>query len=170
MKTWVIRALFGLVAVVAGAAAIGWFLPVAHTASVSRHIARPPADVFALVSDVPGYPRWWTEMERVEPLPLVDGRPRFREHMSTGPVVFEITAADPPRRFVSTIADPDQPFGGSWTFELAAADGGTRITITEDGEVYNPLFRFLSRFVFSQTATLESFAAALEAALTRPAP
>jgi hypothetical protein len=54
------------------------------------------------------------------------------------------------------IADPDQPFGGTWAFELASEGAGTRVTITENGEVYNPIFRFMSRFVFSETSTLES--------------
>ena len=39
-----------------------------------------------------------------------------------------------------------------------------RLTITEDGEVYNPFFRFMSRFVFGQTATLDEFVRNLEGA------
>jgi hypothetical protein len=69
---------------------------------------------------------------------------------------------------VTRIADPDQPFGGTWTFELTRAGAGTRVTITERGEVYNPIFRFLSRFVFGHTATLESCLLALERKWARP--
>ena len=29
--------------------------------------------------------------------------------------------------------------------------------ITENGEVYNPLFRFMSRFVFGHTATIDKY-------------
>ncbi len=40
----------------------------------------------------------------------------------------------------------------------AAGDNtGTRLTITENGEVYNPIFRFMSRFVFGHTATMDQF-------------
>ena len=78
-------------------------------------------------------------------------------------MVFEIVQSIPAARVVSRIADPDQPFGGTWTVVLAPEAGGTRVTITEDGEVYNPLFRFLSPYVFSQTATMESCLAALAA-------
>ncbi len=56
------------------------------------------------------------------------------------------------------------PFGGTWTYVLVPDVAGTRLTITEDGEVYNPLFRFLSRFVFSQTATIDTYLRHLEAA------
>jgi hypothetical protein len=65
---------------------------------------------------------------------------------------------------VTRIADPEQPFGGTWTFELAPADGGTRLTITERGEVYNPIFRALGRFVFGHTATIDQYLRALGAA------
>ena len=40
-------------------------------------------------------------------------------------------------------------------------------TITEDGEVYNLIFRFMSRFVFGHTATMDAFLKNLE---RRPAP
>ncbi len=46
-----------------------------------------------------------------------------------------------------------------------AADGGSLVTITEDGEVYNPLFRFLSRYVFGYAATMDSFLARLAKSL-----
>lgn len=32
---------------------------------------------------------------------------------------------------------------------------GCTVTVTEDGEVYSPLFRFVSRFVIGHTATLD---------------
>jgi len=60
------------------------------------------------------------------------------------------------RRF-TRIADDKLPFGGRWIFELAPDGAGTRLTITEDGFVKNPVFRLLSRRVFSHTATLERF-------------
>jgi hypothetical protein len=72
---------------------------------------------------------------------------------------------------VVRIADPDLPFGGTWTYELKQEESGTRVTITERGEVYNPIFRFMSRFVFSHTATLERYLAALRArAAQQPRP
>jgi len=54
------------------------------------------------------------------------------------------------------IADTELAFGGSWTYELARTPtGGTSLSITEDGEVYNPIFRFMSKFFFSPVATIE---------------
>jgi hypothetical protein len=31
------------------------------------------------------------------------------------------------------------------------------VRITEEGEVYNPVFRFISRFVIGQTRTIETY-------------
>lgn len=152
-----------LVVLVAVVFTIGWFLPVGHVATRSAAFARPPQDLYAAVSDVAKYPQWWSELSQVEMLPSRSGRIRFREHMSTGPVVMEVVESVPRSRFVTRIDDPDQPFGGTWTFEIAPDAGGTRLTVTERGEVYNPLFRFLSRFVFGYTGTMESFLQALGA-------
>ena len=163
MIRWAVRGALGIVVVVALATAVGGMLPVAHTASRSALVATSPARAHALLAHVAGYPRWWSEVSRVDVLPPVGGRPRFRQHLSTGAVVFEIVQSIPAARVVSRIADPDQPFGGTWTVVLAPEAGGTRVTTTEDGEVYNPLFRFLSHYVFSQTATMESCLAALAA-------
>ncbi len=52
--------------------------------------------------------------------------------------------------------------------ELAAAAGGTRVRVTEDGEVYNPLFRFVSRFIMGHTATMDRYLDDLAAVLPRP--
>lgn len=151
-----------LVAAVAIVFAGGWLLPVSHVSSGAVTTARTPADAYAAVSDVQSYPRWWSDLTRVEMLTPQDGRPRFRQFMGSDPVVVEIVEAAPPRRFVTRIADPDQPFGGTWTIDIAPSAGGTLITVTERGEVYNPAFRFLSRFVFGHEATIRSFLDALE--------
>jgi hypothetical protein len=145
---------------------VGWLLPVGHEVSRSADVRRSPHETYAVVADVESYPTWWSDMVRVEMLPPQEGRIRFRQHMNSGPVVVEVVEASPPARFVTRIADPDQPFGGTWTWEIAPAGGGSSITITERGEVYNPLFRFMSRFVFGHTATLDSCLTALRTRLT----
>jgi hypothetical protein len=58
---------------------------------------------------------------------------------------------------VRTIADPSLPFGGRWVYELEPTpSGGTRVTVTEEGEVYNPIFRVVSRFM-DQSATIKEY-------------
>ncbi len=65
----------------------------------------------------------------------------------------EIVERDAPHRLMTRIP-PGGPFGGTWSFELTPS---TTLTITEHGEVYNVVFRFLSRFVFGHYGTQEQF-------------
>lgn len=168
MITWTIRVVGLLVALVGLMAVIGWLLPAGHQATRSAVVAAPPAAVFATIRDVELYPEWRTGVARVEVLGTIDGLPRFREYGDSGPITFRIEQADAPTFMRTRIDDPGQPFGGTWTYVLVPDAGGTHVTITEDGEVYNPIFRFLSRFVFSQTATIEAFLANLTTRLTTP--
>jgi hypothetical protein len=97
----------------------------------------------------------------VEVLPSTDGRKRFREVSDNGPITFVIESVEPNRRFVTRIDDKSLPFGGSWSYEvIPATDGRTTLRITEDGEVYNPLFRFVSRFIMGHEGTIKTYVAA----------
>jgi len=45
-----------------------------------------------------------------------------------------------------------------WDLTLEPTAGGaTRVRITEQGEVANPLFRFVSRFLIGQTRTMDVY-------------
>jgi hypothetical protein len=55
------------------------------------------------------------------------------------------------------------PFGGPWTYELRPEGSATHLTITEHGEVFDPFFRFMSRFVLGHAATMERILTLLQA-------
>ena len=79
------------------------------------------------------------------------------------------------RRLVTKIADDSLPFGGTWTYELSrpSAGNGAVLRITENGEVKNVVFRFISRFILGQTATMDTYLRDLGRKLgetTRPQP
>ena len=152
-----------LVALILLIIAIGFALPVAHVASGEAQLAAPPERVFAALTEVDKFPAWRSDVTSVEVLaggPL----PRWRER-GDNDITFETQRADPPRQLVTRIADRSLPFGGSWTYDLTPSGNGTRLVITEHGEVYNPLFRFMSRFVFGHTATIERYVKDLDAYL-----
>ena len=67
----------------------------------------------------------------------------------------------PGQRMVTRIRDTDLGYAGQWTYLFTAENGGTRVTIREDGEVSNVLFRFMSRYVFGHTATIDSYLTSL---------
>ena len=145
-------------------ALVGSFLPRDHVAQMTRELSAPPERVWALVSDVEGTPKWRKDVTAVtvEPGP---GPMRFTENSKHGEIPFELVTQEPPRRQVVRIVDEKQPFGGTWTWELEAIDNGTRLTITEEGFIKNPVFRVLSRLFFPPTATMEKYLGDLSRAL-----
>lgn len=144
----------GLVLLVVGIALIGALLPADHVASVSAHYEQPPDVVWSTITDFEAFPEWRSGVDRVSAMSSEDG---WIEYGSTGPMPLAISEAEAPRRLVLRIASDDLPFGGTWTYEIAPVGGGSTLTITENGTVSNPLFRFMSRFVFGHTMTMEAY-------------
>lgn len=142
---------------------VGYSLPKAHTASGSLHVAQPPDAVYALLSDVDRYPSWRPGVKRLIRQPDRDGRPAWTEEVSGMKIPLYFETMERPSLLVARIADPSLPFGGTWTYRIAPAPDGSLVTITEDGEVSNPFFRFMSRFVFGYQATLNEFVKNLDA-------
>ena len=74
------------------------------------------------------------------------------------------TLSEVPKKLVRRIASDDLGFGGDWQYVITpTSEGGCQLTITEFGKVPNPLFRFMSKYIFGQTATMEKYMKALAA-------
>jgi uncharacterized protein YndB with AHSA1/START domain len=159
---WVLVVGGVVVVLVALVTLVGVALPQNHTASLARRYGVGPDVVWQTITDVESFPSWRPEVKSAERLASRDGRARWTEKTGHDQLTLEVVESVAPRRLVGRIADEGLPFGGSWTYELEAADGGTLLTITERGEVYNPFFRFVSRFVMGHTATIEQYHANLE--------
>lgn len=142
-------------------AVIGSTLPKAHVASRSILLHRTPQAVYTVVRDFDSAPKWRSDVKRIE----VDAQPGkpvyFREDGKNGTINYELVEDVPPQRMVTRIRDTDLGFSGQWTYSFAPENGGTRVTIREDGEVSNVIFRFMSRYVFGQTATIDSYLTSL---------
>ena len=134
MMHWVLYVLATLVLVVVLVGAIGAMLPKKHSVSRAATIALPPDALYRLLTEI-----------------------------TFGDVPVRVERQEPPSLLVTRVVE-GQPFGGTWTYRIAPASGGSTLTITEDGEVYNVIFRFMSRFVFGHYATLDGFLGRLEAA------
>jgi hypothetical protein len=77
----------------------------------------------------------------------------------------EIVEAVPPSKFVTRIVG-ESAFGGTWTWAIDKTPTGSRATIIERGEIYNPIFRTLATYVFGLTSTMESCLAAAQRKLS----
>ena len=155
---WIAIAVGVLVALVVLVAVIGWLLPVKHRVTREATFRASPAQVYALITGVDAFPSWRSKVTSVQHDTTTAGAKRFREIGSDGSILFEVEDALPDQRLVTRIVDPTLPFGGGWTFELVPVDAGrTTLRITENGEVYNPIFRFVSRFVLGHHATIDGY-------------
>src|ERR1700682_5382694 len=116
---WILIAIAGLAALVALAAIIGATLPRNHVASRSLTLRRSPQEIW----------------------------PVIMQATAASSVPVDVVESDPPRRQVTRVRDTEKMFGGTWTITITPTATGGTLTITEDGWVGNPIFRFVSRYV-----------------------
>ena len=125
---WIAFVAGGLVVLIAGIAIIGSMLPRAHKASRTLRLRRAPADVWPVVTKT--------------------------AHAASVPV--DVLESNPPHRLVTRVKDTERNFGGTWTIAIVPVPDGSTVTITEDGWVANPIFRFMSRLVIGHHATMDA--------------
>jgi uncharacterized protein YndB with AHSA1/START domain len=151
-----------LAAIVALIAIIGALLPRDHVATLTARIAAPPPAVWTAISDPASFPTWRHDVTKVEMLPASPTGPSWREYSRHGAITMVVDVAEPPRKMIGRIADEGLPYGGKWIYEIAPdGDSASRVTITEAGSVYNPIFRFVSRFIMGHTASIDAYLRAL---------
>jgi uncharacterized protein YndB with AHSA1/START domain len=139
---------------------IGRALPPDHTATVVDTLPGATDVTWDALTDVWAYPQWRPGVDDVEVIAL-EGRPAWRESGPDGELTFEIVRVEPNRHIVTRIADDGLPFGGTWSWTLAADGDDTIVTVTEDGVIHSPVYRFFARFVFGYTDTMETYIDAL---------
>ena len=136
---WILIGLAVLVGLMVLVTVIGAFLPRDHTASRSLVLHQPPNTVWATIRDLEGAAAWWSQSE----------------------VKAEVVEDRPPTKLVTrVVTGPRAPFGGTWTWEIAAAPGGSRLTITERGWIAVPPFRVVAHLM-GLDATIKSYLTAL---------
>lgn len=126
---WIIGLLVVIVVLVF---AVGSALPLGHMASRTRSFPAQPQAIWDALHD-PALAR-----------------------AAGGDVKTEEVESVPPKLLVTKIVG-ETAYGGTWTFEIGATDRGSELTITERGEVYNPAFRFISRFVMGHHRSIDAY-------------
>lgn len=159
---WLIIAIATFIALAGLVLIVGFLLPVTHVASRTTRLKASPQTVWDVIA---GPPDWRPDVRSFNNLPLRDGRQAWTELSKDGrAITYERLESAPPRHMVTRI-DPGQPFGGTWTYEIVPDHDGSLLTITENGEVYNPVFRFVSLVIIGHTATIDAYLKALKAKL-----
>jgi uncharacterized protein YndB with AHSA1/START domain len=118
------------------------------TDSVTVHFDRPPAEVWALVSDITRIGEFSPETFEAEWLRGATGPAvgaRFRGHVrrnEVGPVywtVCRVDKCDPEREFAFTVLGPNGLDLSRWGYSLTPRDGGTDVTEWFDGATSVPM-------------------------------
>lgn len=136
---------------------VGSRLPVAHVATRSAVIDAPIDSVFSTMTDFASATSWRSGVKSVTISRDSAGRTQFVEESSQGTMTMVVEQQVPPTRFVTRITDRGLPFGGAWAHALEPQGNATRVTITEHGEVYDPIFRFIGNYFIGHTGTMDAY-------------
>lgn len=166
---WVLWFFVVLAAILILLVVIGWLLPKEHVAAREGRYRQSPETIWKAITEIEAMPSWRAGLKSVKRLPDRNGLQAWVETTGSGIIPFETTASEPPRKLVVRIADPKLPFGGTWTYEIRATPEGSALRITENGEVYNPMFRFVSRFILGHTGTIDAYLKSLAKKFGEPA-
>ena len=155
-----LRALVAIVVaigvVVGVVALLGNQMPIGHVASRYAVINAPIDVVFSTITEFQAAASWRELKGVTVTKDSATGKTKVREESRTGPVTMQVEQLIPPRRLVMRIVD-ESAFGGVWVYALEPQANATRITITEHGEVYNPVFRFVARYIIGYTGTIDDY-------------
>jgi uncharacterized protein YndB with AHSA1/START domain len=129
---------------------IGMRVPREHVVSRSVTLKQPPVKVWQAITDYASQPQWRPDVKSVKRLPDHNGMQVWREdYKMGGGQTLETEQWVPPSYLVRTIADQNGPVQGSWEFNIEPMpNAASKVTITEHGRVPNPLWRFVSAYLY----------------------
>jgi hypothetical protein len=155
-----------IVLLIAAVVLTGYMLPKHHIASRAAIFRATPDQLFALIAS---QQNWRPDVLHAELDNGPNGQRLLRETTRDGnKMTYAITAANPPNSLTRTIIGKNLPFDGSWTYTLTPTPNGTTVRIVEDANIYNPVFRFMSRFILGYTGSMDKYLQALAAATGQP--
>jgi len=176
---WTGTIFFALVFVFLVLTGIGTSLPIDHHAACSATYAKPIQYLFAAVADDDTSASWRPGIASAVLISGSGPTAVWRETDTHGGAITYHTIAYAKDYKLTRSVDfvPGMQFGGTWAYIFSPGPmvigheptSVNRVTIVEDGEIYNPFFRFLARYVFGYTQSMETYLADL-ARLTNDKP
>ena len=140
------RIILVLVVVAVAAYLYALSIPAHQTHTRTTTLKQTPEAVFALLTDLPNFPKWNHNMEKIEMLPPIDGKEATRQTFKGNMQMTIITSeSTPPTRLVRSMGDNSGPFEGSWTYEISPTAGGSQIVLTEQMTMNNACFRLMAK-------------------------
>jgi len=156
MLKWILALLGALALLVAAPFIAGQFVPAGHVAASSVNLSHSVDTVWTIVRDLGGYPNWWADVKSSRRDPDASDREVWvQTDANDQAIALEVVESVSPRLLITQIADEKLPFSGKWTYTVQPTEGGTRVTIVEEGEIFNPIFRFLARYFIGHHGTID---------------
>ena len=156
---WLGVACGALVGAVAAMTLLGWLMPSRYVASQSLLLPVPIADAWTTLVDYPGHTAWRRGLTAVDRLPDAESTEVWRESFGRSTTRTTTIEAHSPSSLVRQFDVEGGSIRRRWEFALepVVSPGNTRITLTEFGEIRNPLRRFVVRFITGRSTTLKDF-------------
>lgn len=156
MLKWILALLAVLTLLVAAPFVAGQFVPTGHVAASSVNLSHPVDTVWTIVHDLGGYPSWWTDVKSSRREPDAGDREVWvQTDAHDQAIALEVVESVSQRLLITQTADDKLPFSGRWTYTVELVEGRTRVTIVEEGEIFNPIFRFLARYFIGHHGTID---------------
>ena len=133
---------------------IGKLLPSKHTVFQEQEFKTSRAILWKSIRNFKDYPQWRTKLKK---LTVIDETQWTEVDNRGDSITLGIIEADVENRLAVKIMDETLPFGGTWVYELNGTDNSVTLKITENGEVYNPIYRFIGYFFMDQSATIKQY-------------
>jgi hypothetical protein len=150
---WILIIVGIIICLIAVIYLIGSLLPVKHSASAQDVIPATVDKVWDRITDVSKFKNWRNGVDKIEVINDVE----WIEISGGDKTPMKSIERTANMRLVTVINSKDLPFGGEWVYSLQPKGDSTLLIITENGEVYNPIFRFVSRFIIGHNATKKKY-------------
>lgn len=154
---WILLVMGLLVSLVAAAIVGGLATPRKYVAARALTLRAAPERVWALIRTVKAYPDWREEIMSVEEFSGNDPRPAWTEIGRQKSLSYVAATDEPPHRFTARILDDDLGYSAEWQFVVTPSASGSRLVITEHGEVGNPVFRFVRAHLLGHTGSIDNY-------------
>jgi len=153
---WILLIMALLVSIVVAILVGGMATPRRHVATRTLVLRASPDTVWQLIRTVHKYPDWRDDTQSVSVSADSEGPLQWTEVGRQKSVSYRATLDEAPHRFSSQITDDDLGYTGEWQYVITPTDSGTRVTITETGEVGNPMFRFFGTHFVGYTREIDA--------------
>lgn len=159
---WLLIFILFIIVALAGVYGAGSALPETMVTLRGAQFKAPVGEVWNLVTNYPEMPNWNDGIAKVTPIPGEDKTTLWDIEDNDGRhMVLKVVHSEQYHLHHSEIIANDQPFKGSWKFELTANDGGTWLKLEEHSRISNPFLRFVTYYILGSDYGIRTFLQAL---------